>query len=147
MAPSTTLDSATSADLLEKLRLLAAGAENFYGFGPGAALRTTGRLFVDAGHGLPSDLNSLLLDVIRGANGVQQLFKQGAVFGFMTDEARILCKAACDTPASYWRVVNAAAARATAPKLTLDDIRAALAELGTDPDSLDTSAVREYWVA
>jgi hypothetical protein len=141
-----TLDGELADELLDDLRQLAAEAENYFLFGPGREARLSGRLFVDAGL-LPPHLNALLLKVIRGVNDGQQLFAQGAVFGFMTDDARILCKAACTTPSAYWMVVNGAAACARHPKLTHADIRRGLASVDIDADTVDTSTVRESYLA
>ncbi|MGH9551541.1 MAG: hypothetical protein ACRD3W_19295 [Terriglobales bacterium] len=143
----TTLTPERSAELLAKLRTLANGAAEFYGSGEGASLNRSGRLFVDAGDRLPNDLNRLLLEVIRGVNGGQQLFAQGAVFGMLTDEARLLVKAVGFGPAEYWYTVATAAEQADKPKLALDDIKNALRAYGLNPKDFDTSKVREVYFA
>lgn len=107
------------------------------------ATQPSERLFVDAGQSLPSNINDLLLRVVRSINNGQQFFRQGFIFGIMTDKARILCKAAKLSPASYWSVVSAATIDAKAAKLTDDDIRRGLSAIGVDPDELQPDLVYE----
>ncbi len=139
------MNSEAAQALLPKLRELAAGAEAFYtSIG---ATKPTDRLFVEAGMSMPDKLNTLLLNIIHTLNDGQRIFLQGAVFGFMTDDARILCKAAHLSAAGYWAVVAAAAAEATELKLTSTDILRGLTACGIAPESVNPGVVKEiYWV-